>query len=457
MAKKVRFSLEMDNGVKVISVEELKENFSLSRVLGYIADGKLITWLQDRYATELADEVGKLDKDDSELAKKVCHIFDMPFDDKTIDELERAEERKRKLGLLKNYPECMEYAKEVELIAFDQEDLYDLLDEDAEKIYLCGKRFSVPVGKKNVEYIGILDVVTVCIDSKVLVDFSEKHITFVNCEFDPKYQKLISVKEEALKETVNEIEVEKVAAGIEASEIEELAYDLLELLSEFAGKEYENEYDELYEYDYSIECETRDYNDCGYETKSKAKVACKKAITSALKKIRELYADAKSELKERTRVYYRPVNGEFFKFLNGEFMDSIDDLVEVYCSEETKEYVMSKKSALLECISGEQGWFKTAEAECEKEFESLVKKTFDNTDEKSIDEKALFNMCEYEVDGDGEYGFLVDDACDYMVGVLTHIIEKEVVDFPQKVAVAFMEIRGNYISKVAQWIEELRR
>ena len=48
MAKKIRFPLEMENGVSVRDLDELKDNFSLARVIGYINDGKLITWLQDR-------------------------------------------------------------------------------------------------------------------------------------------------------------------------------------------------------------------------------------------------------------------------------------------------------------------------------------------------------------------------------------------------------------------------
>lgn len=33
MAKKIRFPLEMEQGIEVRSLEELKENFSLARVL----------------------------------------------------------------------------------------------------------------------------------------------------------------------------------------------------------------------------------------------------------------------------------------------------------------------------------------------------------------------------------------------------------------------------------------
>ena len=36
MAKKVRFSLEMQNGIAVRRLEELKENFSLERILFYL-------------------------------------------------------------------------------------------------------------------------------------------------------------------------------------------------------------------------------------------------------------------------------------------------------------------------------------------------------------------------------------------------------------------------------------
>ena len=60
MAKRIRFPLEMENDIEVRNLEELKDNFSLARVIGYINDGKLITWLQDRYENELAEEVKKI-------------------------------------------------------------------------------------------------------------------------------------------------------------------------------------------------------------------------------------------------------------------------------------------------------------------------------------------------------------------------------------------------------------
>ena len=109
MAKKVRFPLEMDNGVEVRSLEELRENFSFSRILGYFYDGKLITWLQDRYASDIAEAIEQIEKDDEQLSRKICKIFEVTYDENFEDEIEKFEERKRKLELIKKYPECEEY------------------------------------------------------------------------------------------------------------------------------------------------------------------------------------------------------------------------------------------------------------------------------------------------------------------------------------------------------------
>ena len=42
MAKKIKFSLEMDNEVRVRTLDELRANFSLEKVLEYYINGKLV-------------------------------------------------------------------------------------------------------------------------------------------------------------------------------------------------------------------------------------------------------------------------------------------------------------------------------------------------------------------------------------------------------------------------------
>ena len=103
MAKTVRFPLEMDDGAEVRSMEELREHFSLARVLIHIKSGKLSKWLRARYEDEIADQIDSLDPDDQELAKKVSGIFGVPYDEKAEEELEEAVERVARLEKLKQF------------------------------------------------------------------------------------------------------------------------------------------------------------------------------------------------------------------------------------------------------------------------------------------------------------------------------------------------------------------
>lgn len=185
MAKKIRFPLEMKDVVEVRDLDGLKENFSLERVLFYLADGKLETWLRDRYMDELAEAVSGLDKEDAELNRKICDIFEVEYEEEDEADIEKAMERKRKMGLLEEYTDDKQYFDVVDQIAFDQDDLYDLLDEDETVIYLCGDKFSIPLGKQGVSYIGVNNP-TVVISSKEIMDFAAKGISFENVKFDGK-------------------------------------------------------------------------------------------------------------------------------------------------------------------------------------------------------------------------------------------------------------------------------
>lgn len=213
MAKKVRFPLEMDNGVQVRTIEEFRENFSLARVMNYLQEGKLVIWLRDRYEDDLAESVAGLDLQDAELAKKICEIFDVPYDETSEEELKKAAERAERILKLKEYTDDGEYEKVIDLVAFDQDELYDLLDEGADTIYLCGKKFSIPLAKEGVSYIGINQPIVV-INSKTEVDWIEKNISVENVVFDPKYQAVLDsankVKEELYKRAVEEVKKDSI-------------------------------------------------------------------------------------------------------------------------------------------------------------------------------------------------------------------------------------------------------
>ena len=219
MAKKIRFPLEMDNGAEVRSMEELRNNFSLGRVLEYIQNGKLVTWLRDRYENNIADAIAELDKTDSELPKKVSAIFDVPYDEKTEDDLKQAAERAERIKHLKEFTDEKRFIDEIDKVAFDQDELYDLLDEEVNEIYLCGDRFAIPLSVQDVLYKGINNPVVV-IDSKTEVDWLAKGITLEAVRYDEKYQAVVdsanATKEvlyEKLVETVKKQATKKVSLG----------------------------------------------------------------------------------------------------------------------------------------------------------------------------------------------------------------------------------------------------
>lgn len=190
MAKKIRFPLEMAEGVEVRTLDELREHFSISQVLMYLENGKLDTWLRDRYEGELADLLAGLDVHDAGVASKVCEIFEVEADLSAVESMEDIQERNRKIELLKEAGVDEKYMDLVDQIAFTQDDLFDLLDDGQMTVYLCGESFSIPLGKEGITYIGI-NQPTVKIASKTVVDWDAKSITLTDVRFDSVYQAIL--------------------------------------------------------------------------------------------------------------------------------------------------------------------------------------------------------------------------------------------------------------------------
>lgn len=151
MALKAKIPLIMNNDVKVRTISELKENFDVERVLGYFIDGKLQQWLEDRYYEEEAEAVEKLDKDDADIAEKICGIFDVEYVNEGID-IDVIAIKNERIAKLKQFTSDDEIIENVDLVAFDQEDLASLFDEGVEKIYLCEGTFHIPKSKIDLEY-----------------------------------------------------------------------------------------------------------------------------------------------------------------------------------------------------------------------------------------------------------------------------------------------------------------
>ena len=182
MAKKIRFPLEMADGAQVRNLEDLREHFDLTTVLEYYKNGKLLTWLQDRYFDGEAAAVQALDETAPDLQPKLCEIFGAAYTGEAVD-LEEISRRQERLERLRTFTDEAEFIDHIDQVAFDQEELADLLDEDVTTIYLCGEKFTVPISRKGMTYIGI-NSPSVHISGKLPETANELDIEFVTCIVD---------------------------------------------------------------------------------------------------------------------------------------------------------------------------------------------------------------------------------------------------------------------------------
>lgn len=192
MAKKVRFPLEMKDGVMVRTLHDLTENFDLEKALEYAGNGKLETWLRDRMCAEMADEVQKLDVSDGKAGQKLCEII-----------------------------------FSVGSVAFEQDDLYDILEKGRDKIYLLGEEFEIPLEQKNVTYIG-LNTPVILVNSKEIVDWEEKGIWIKDCVFDQVYRGLLEEEAKNVSEARKYYEETKEQSPEEVTH----SYEELEKIAE---------------------------------------------------------------------------------------------------------------------------------------------------------------------------------------------------------------------------------
>ena len=189
MAKKIKFALEMADGEQVRNIDDLKEHFDVEKIVGYYLNGRLLTWLRDRYYENEAAKVAELSRDDPQLHNKLCSIFGVESNVEELDAEEIAQ-RTERLNRLKQYTDDREILSKVAQVAFDQEDLGDLLDEEVHDIYLCANRFTIPLSITDKVYTGIGKAIVV-IRSDSIVDFDKLKIRFLNITFDEDYQKVV--------------------------------------------------------------------------------------------------------------------------------------------------------------------------------------------------------------------------------------------------------------------------
>lgn len=190
MTRKIKFPLIM-NGVEIRSLEELKENFSAPQLLEYMENGKMVTWMRDRNLNDMAEQVQELKTEDLNSLVRLCEILDIPSE-KAKEYIKNEAVRREKIHRLDGITDKVD-EKLIDQVAFDQNELYKLLEEGQKEIYLCGDRFLIPLTKSGITYIGVNNPVAV-IDSKEEVDWIKLDISLKDIVYDQKYQGILEEK-----------------------------------------------------------------------------------------------------------------------------------------------------------------------------------------------------------------------------------------------------------------------
>ena len=193
---KIRFPLELADGTKARSLEDLKDRFDLESVLTYYSNGKLLTWLQDRFLEDEVDAIAALDDTAPDFQEKLCAIFGVEYTEPV--DMETLARRQERIEKLKQYTDDDEVIKNVDLVAFDQEELADRLNEGCERIYLCGDNFIIPSSEKGKPYIGVKEP-KIQISGKP-DDFNSLGISLTGCTVADSTADVVSPSSAAKKE-----------------------------------------------------------------------------------------------------------------------------------------------------------------------------------------------------------------------------------------------------------------
>ena len=182
MARKIKFALEMANGVKVRSnLEELRENFDIDKAVGHFLSGKLVEWLEDRYYEDEAEKISVLDKDSPDFRQKFCDVLGVEYEGSEETGVEFLERLNEKKNYLRQKTDDKSIVANADKTALNQEDLSDLLDMEEPTIYLCGESFNIPIRVEKKKYIGILGTPKISIKANSQAELDAKNISFENC------------------------------------------------------------------------------------------------------------------------------------------------------------------------------------------------------------------------------------------------------------------------------------
>ena len=146
-----RFTMD---GKEIRSLADMRKHFTPADV--WSVSPYLEDWLNDHFYEGEAEAVSDVCQDTPEhYTENICRILGV----ETPLSKEEEEEMKRRTEILRQYTEDPVILKNIRKVAFDQQDLADLIRKGETVIYLFHNDFTIPLSKPNIRYIGIADPV----------------------------------------------------------------------------------------------------------------------------------------------------------------------------------------------------------------------------------------------------------------------------------------------------------
>lgn len=179
MAKKIKFPLILKDDYQVRTLDELHDYWDLEKIINYYRNGRLLIWLRDRYYENEISQLQDINEQSPDFINKLQNIFGITSEASDVIDLDAITEKQKKIEHLRQFTSDEKILSTPEQVAFDQEELADILDEGYTTIYLCENTYRIPFSLCNKHYIG-LGQVQIIVNTKPSFDFNEKGILFTN-------------------------------------------------------------------------------------------------------------------------------------------------------------------------------------------------------------------------------------------------------------------------------------
>jgi hypothetical protein len=156
--KNIKFPLEMKDGVKVRTIEELKANYDIESILNYYFNGKLKVWLEQRFYSEVVKQLERISEmAENDIPQILCSVFEQDFPEKSKSVAEKFLIKRKKIETVRKFTVDQEIIENIDFVATSQEELENILamENDIRKIFLLGEQFEIDGKSENREYIGI--------------------------------------------------------------------------------------------------------------------------------------------------------------------------------------------------------------------------------------------------------------------------------------------------------------